>query len=46
MVTITTLVPGISALILLVASRPSMTGILTSMRTRSGLSSLQIESAC
>src|SRR5918998_3367174 len=36
MVTITTLTWGISCLILLVASRPSMTGILTSIRTRSG----------
>ena len=41
MVTITTLVWGISALILLVASRPSITGILTSMRTRSGRRSRQ-----
>src|SRR5215208_1264848 len=41
MVTITTLTWGISSLILLVASRPSITGILTSIRTRSGSSSRQ-----
>src|SRR5918993_426020 len=45
MVTMTTLVAGISCLILLVASRPSITGILTSIRTRSGSSSLQEERA-
>jgi hypothetical protein len=45
MVTITTLVRGISRLILLVASRPSVTGILTSIRTSSGESSRHKEGA-
>src|SRR5919107_643130 len=46
MVTIITLVWGISALILLVASSPSITGILTSIRTRSGPSARQVSRAC
>src|ERR687893_178166 len=46
MVTIITLVWGISALMRLVASSPSMTGILTSMSTRSGASSRQAWRAC
>src|SRR5215216_4007918 len=41
MVIIMTLVFGISSLIFFVAASPSITGILTSMRTRSGKSSLQ-----
>src|SRR5215211_7127039 len=45
MVTITTPTCGISSLMRRVASRPSMTGILTSMRMRSGSSSRQTERA-
>src|SRR5215217_4157389 len=45
MVTITTPTCGISSLMRRVASRPSITGILTSMRIRSGSSSRQTERA-